>query len=132
MKVRSENFRSTRLNRSDWSWGVTGALLFVIVLQSMFVLTFRFFFEYNPDIMMTFQLGDLPTWLLWFAAIASALIAGVSEEVGFRGYMQVPLEAKYKPWVVYIIVPVAFVLFHLNQGWVQPSMFGILFGGSFL
>ena len=90
------------------------------------------FFEYNPDIMMTFQLGDLPTWLLWFAAIASALIAGVSEEVGFRGYMQVPLEAKYKPWVVYIIVPVAFVLFHLNQGWVQPSMFGILFGGSFL
>ena len=46
--------------------------------------------------------------------------------------MQVPLEDKYKPWVANIIVSAAFLLFHLNQGWAQPSLFVLLFGGSFL
>lgn len=131
VKFRKWNFRSMRLNGKVWAWGLAGALLFILVVQSLFIVTFRLF-EYDPQVMTTFQLGDLPLWLLWFFAIASALVAGVTEEVGFRGYMQVPMEAKYGPWVANIIVSVAFVLFHLNQGWAQPSMYWILFSGSFL
>ena len=130
-RFRTANFRSTRITRKVWVWGVTAALLFVVVLQSLFVVTFRVF-EYDPDVMRTFQLGDLPLWMLWFAAIASALIAGITEEIGFRGYMQVPMEAAYKPWVANVIVSAAFLLFHLNQAWAQPSMFVLLFGGSYL
>jgi membrane protease YdiL (CAAX protease family) len=131
VKFRKWNFRSMRLNEKVWVLGFAGALLFVVVVQSLFVVTFRLF-EYDPQVMNTFQLGDLPLWFLWLAAIASALIAGITEEVGFRGYMQVPMEAKYGPWVANIIVSMTFVLFHLNQGWAQPSMYVILFGGSFL
>ena len=99
--------------------------------MTTYLVTFRIF-EYDPDVMVTFQLGDHPSWLLWFFSVASALIAGISEEVGFRGYMQVPMESKYNPWVANTIVSVIFLLFHLNQGWAVPSMLPILFVSSIL
>jgi len=129
LKTRIENFRAIRLNRKVWFWGVTSAMFFVVWQQSMWVVTFRIF-KYDPKVMLTFQLGDLPLGFLWFAAIASAFIAGISEEVGFRGYMQVPIEGKYKPWVANVIVSIVFLLFHLNQGWAQPSMYALLFVSS--
>ena len=131
VRFRSENFREIRLTGEVWRWAILGALIFVVIQQSMFVVTFRIF-EYDPDVMVTFQLGDHPSWLLWFFSVASALIAGISEEVGFRGYMQVPMESKYKQWVANTIVSVIFLLFHLNQGWAVPSMFPILFVSSIL
>ena len=131
LKTRVENFRGVQLNSKVWFWGVTSALLFVVWQQSMWIVTFRIF-KYDPEVMLKFQLGDLPIELLWFAAIASALIAGISEEVGFRGYMQVPMERKYKPWVANVIVSIVFLLFHLNQAWAQPSMFPLLFISSIL
>ena len=131
VRFRTENFRDIRLSGDVWRWAILGALLFVVIQQSMFVVTFRIF-EYDPEVMVTFQLGDHPSWLLWFFSVASALIAGISEEVGFRGYMQVPMESKYKPWIANTIVSVIFLLFHLNQGWAVPSMFGILFLSSIL
>lgn len=131
VRFRTENFRAIRLSGGVWKWAAFGALIFVVMQQSMFVVTFRVF-EYDPDVMVTFQLGDNPAWLLWFLIVASALIAGISEEVGFRGYMQVPMESKYKPWGANLIVSVIFLLLHLNQGWAVPSMYGILFVSSIL
>jgi len=131
VSFRTENFREIRLSGEVWRWAILGALIFVVIQQSMFVVTFRIF-EYDPDVMVTFQLGDHPSWLLWYFSVASALIAGISEEVGFRGYMQVPMESKYKPWIANTIVSVIFLLFHLNQGWAVPSMFPILFVSSIL
>jgi membrane protease YdiL (CAAX protease family) len=131
VRLRTENFRDIWLSGGTWKWAALGILLFVVMQQSMFVVTFRVF-EYDPEVMITFQLGDHPVWLLWYFSVASALIAGISEEVGFRGYMQVPLEKKYKPWIANTIVSVIFLIFHLNQGWAVPSMYGILFVSSIL
>ena len=44
-----------------------------------------------------------------------ALIAGITEEVGFRGYMQVPMESKYKPWIANTIISIIFLLFHQDR-----------------
>ena len=131
VQFRAENFREIRLTRGVWQWAGLGALLFVVFQQSMFVVTFRIF-EYDPDVMVTVQIGDTPILLVWFFFIASALIAGIAEEVGFRGYMQVPMESKYKPWIANTIVSVIFLLLHLNQGWAVPPMYGILFLSSIL
>jgi membrane protease YdiL (CAAX protease family) len=133
VRFRAENFRYINLSKDVWWWGVLAALVFVVVQQSMFVVTFRIF-EYKPEVMLTFQfqIRDLPRELWWFFAIASALIAGISEEVGFRGYMQIPMEKKYKPWIANAIISVIFLLFHLNQAWAEPSMYGILFLSSIL
>lgn len=130
-RARSKYFRALRIPGTVFWWGLMGALLFVIWQQSLWEITFRIF-EYDPEVMETFHLGDLPLIMLWFASIASALIAGISEEVGFRGYMQVPMENRYKPWVANVFVSVFFLIFHLNQGWAEPSMFILLFGSSIL
>lgn len=131
VRFRTENFRAVRLSSGVWKWAAFGALIFVVVQQAMFVVTFRVF-EYDPDVMITFLPGDQPAWLLWYLVVASALIAGISEEIGFRGYMQVPMETKYGPWVANTIVSVIFLLFHLNQAWAEPAMYPLLFFSSIL
>lgn len=47
----------------------------------------------------------------------AALVAGITEEVGFRGYMQVPIEGRYHPAIGITIVSIVFVIIHLNQAW---------------
>lgn len=50
-------------------------------------------------------------------------MAGICEETGFRGYMQVPLEKHFGPGVGITIVSILFVIFHLNQAWAPPMLF---------
>ena len=38
-----------------------------------------------------------PLWQIWLYIILTASVAGITEEVGFRGYMQTPLEKRYGP-----------------------------------
>ena len=57
------------------------------------------------------RVGILPEVFQW------QLVAGITEEVGFRGYMQVPLEQKYGPGIAVLLVSLVFVVAHLNQAW---------------
>ena len=40
-EIRRERFRALRLPGAVWAWGLAAAMLFVVVSQSSFVLTFR-------------------------------------------------------------------------------------------
>jgi membrane protease YdiL (CAAX protease family) len=55
----------------------------------------------------------------------SSLVAGIFEETGFRGYMQVPLEEHYGPGVGVTIVSILFIVVHLHQTWLPPLLFQI-------
>ena len=54
-------------------------------------------------------------------------VAGICEEVGFRGYMQAPLEKRYSPLFSIAIVSVVVVLVHLHQAWSGPILLHIFF-----
>ena len=122
-KARSNSFREMKLATNVWKWSLWGAVLFVVVVQSSFVITFRimefpaeaFASEYNFDIM--------PLWLAWLVVVMASLVAGICEETGFRGYMQVPLEKRYGPGVGITIVSIMFLVIHLNQAWAPPVLF---------
>jgi membrane protease YdiL (CAAX protease family) len=43
-------------------------------------------------------------------------VAGVTEEAGFRGYMQLPLERAYGPVIALATTSVIFTLIHLTHG----------------
>ena len=131
-EFRRDRFRATRLPPAVWRWSLVAALLLVVIAQSSFVLTFRII--ELPD---TFTAGHrfeaLPTWLAWSAIVMASLVAGICEEIGFRGYMQVPLERRYGPAVGITIVSSSFVVFHLNQAWAPPVLvhlfaFSVLWG----
>ena len=93
-----------------------------IALDASFVVTFRVL-EFPADAWaLGFDLSAAPPWLAWSMVAMASLVAGMTEEIGFRGYMQVPLERQYGPVAGIVIVSIVFVVFHLNQTWASPVL----------
>ena len=100
-------------------------------MHAGWILTFRLV-EFQPEIFKTSSyLNDLPPWTSWSLIVMGSLVAGICEEVGFRGYMQAPLEKKYGPVVAISVTSLVFVVIHLHQAWASGMLFGI-FGISFM
>ncbi len=122
-EARSNNFRATKLSTGVWKWSLIAAMLVVVVLESGFVITFRIL-EFPAEAWTSgYDFSVAPLWLAWLFIVMAALVAGITEEVGFRGYMQVPLEKRYGSVVGITIVSIVFVVFHLNQAWATPVLF---------
>ena len=45
------------------------------------------------------------------------MVAGICEEVGYRGYLQKPLEQRYGPVFSISITSIVFIVIHLHQAW---------------
>ena len=124
-KIRRQRFRDIKLTKNVWIWGVSGALLFVLISQSSFVITFRFLEFPAEQFKAAYNLDSLPVSLAWISLIMASLVAGICEEIGFRGYMQQPLEKKYGPGAAIAITSTVFVLVHLHQAWAGPVLIHI-------
>jgi membrane protease YdiL (CAAX protease family) len=70
--------------------------------------------------------------LKWLAVVVSAMSAGICEEVGFRGYMQWPIEQRHSAPVAIFISSVFFMLLHLSKAWAIIGMVPIVFGAGVL
>ena len=120
---RSLNFKRTRLSSRVWKWGLAGAISFVIIIQSSFVITFRIWefpaAKFTADYKL---LENMPFWNAWAMLIMSSVVAGICEETGYRGYLQVPLEKKYGPVLAVIVTSVIFTLIHLTKTWAYPIL----------
>lgn len=123
---RARLFRRSKLPRQIWILSLLAGLMIVLIQQSGMVFTFRlsefpastFLEEYD-------FVASLPDWAAWLVVIMISLVAGVCEETGFRGYMQVPLEKRYSPILSIAIVSIVFVLVHLHQAWAGSILLGI-------
>ena len=127
-QARRRYFRATRLSREVWKWGLLAALLGVVVLQASFVVVFRIVEFPAETWALGYDFSGAPLWLTWLFLIMASLVASITEEVGFRGYMQVPLEERYGPVAGITIVSLGFAVLHLNQAWAPPvliPLFGI-------
>ena len=126
-------FRSTRLEPSVWKWSMGAAILFVIIVQSSFVITFRLIDfpsgKFTADYKM---LDSMPVWVAWTMLVAGSIVAGICEETGFRGYMQAPLEMRHRPFVAILIVSVMFTLIHISHTWALPILPHIFFASVLL
>jgi membrane protease YdiL (CAAX protease family) len=66
---------------------------------------------WNP----TFDIGGLDLAFVVIAAVATALTAGVGEELFYRRWLQTRLEAGLGPWTGIVIASLAFALMHLGS-----------------
>ena len=130
-ETRKKYFRAGRLSPQLWKWSLLLAALFVLVFQSSMVVTFRLIQFPADRFAQGFGFESVPLWVAWVFILISALSAGLTEEVGFRGYGQVPLEERYGPVLANIMISVFFLVFHLNQAWALPVLLH-LFVGSLL
>lgn len=122
---RRKCIRNTKLKRPIWLWGLMAALTIIVLLQSGLALNFRIH-EFQPEVFKTASfLNDFPNWISWSIIIMASLVAGICEEVGFRGYMQKPLEQKYGPVLGISITSIVFVIVHLHQAWASGILIQI-------
>ena len=132
--TRAAMFRKTRLSRQVWFLSILSIALIVLIEQSGMVVTFRIM-EFPADKFSSEYdfIEKVPKWAGWLVVIMISAVAGICEEVGFRGYMQAPLEKRYSPLLSIAIVSVVFVLVHLHQAWsgsilLQIFFISVLFG----
>ena len=64
--------------------------------------------------------------------VISAISAGICEETGFRGYMQLPIEQRHGAPVAILISSLFFLVLHLTKGWATLGMVPIVFGAGML
>jgi membrane protease YdiL (CAAX protease family) len=114
---RKQCFRSTRLSVRVWTWSLIAAFTAAVLLQSILVVTFRIV-EFPAEAWkLPYDFSALPVWQVWMLLVLAAVVAGITEEIGFRGYMQVPLEERYGPVAAITIVSIVFTIAHFNQAW---------------
>ena len=125
--------RDLPLTAEQWAWGLPAALAIAVAVHAAMVVLFRL----TPFPATAFHRGydfaaisGLP--LQWLACVISALSAGVCEEVGFRGYMQRPIERRHGPIVAIAVSSVLFMLLHLNKDWSVVGMTPIVLGAGVL
>ncbi|MCK5371386.1 MAG: CPBP family intramembrane metalloprotease [Cyclobacteriaceae bacterium] len=129
---RSNCMRHTTLKKPIWIWGLAGAFFLFILWHSGLVLIFRTV-EFQPEIFKIFRsVNDSPSWTSWSLILMGSLVAGICEEIGYRGYMQKPLEQKFGPLVGISITSLVFVTVHLHQAWASGLVLVQLFVISFL
>ena len=112
--------RVTAVHRplAAWKRGLPAGLAIVLLLEAGIVLTFRLI--PFPEAAFTSQyhlFGTLPRWQAWILVLISSLVAGICEETGFRGYMQVPLERLWGRFPAVLLTSVVFTLLHLGKAW---------------
>ena len=114
--------RQIKLKRPVWIWGLVAAFFSFILFHSGWILTFRIV-EFQPEIFKTARFAnDYPAWASWSLILMASLVAGICEEIGYRGYMQTPLEKKYGPVAGISITAIMFVVVHLHQAWMSDVL----------
>ena len=124
--------RRVKLKKAVWIWGLVAAFFLFVVWHSYLVLTFRIV-EFQPEIFKVFRGIDNSSLLTtWSLIIMASLVAGICEEIGYRGYLQAPLEQKYGPVVAVSITSLVFVVIHLHQAWAAGPILAFVFVVSFM
>lgn len=108
---RREALRARRLTGEQWlvALAAAGAVLVFIVAFAM--LNYRLIDVPEDG-------GDLsmyPWWTVYSILLMVSIVAGVSEESGFRGYMQGPLEERYGVALAIGLTAILFWVAHLNH-----------------
>lgn len=108
---RKKCFRDVIPEREIMKWGLlTGSFFGAAILCSFFLLLKSFVI---PLTLLPFN--GVPWYMKFIYLLMVTAVAGVSEEVGFRGYIQRPLERLYGSKVAVIITSLLFTLAHLGH-----------------
>jgi membrane protease YdiL (CAAX protease family) len=109
--ARKEMMRARGLTGEEWRWALAGCFLLMILIIACAILSYRLIEV--PD--EGTGLPELPSWSLYSSLLMISIVAGVSEEAGFRGYIQGPLENRYGPVFAIGVTSLMFWVVHLNH-----------------
>ena len=128
--ARRTAMRAGGLSREQWSWSLLYCLLCLVFMASIINVVYRFIEVPEGGRM---DLSMFPWWTLYPSLVMLSINAGVSEEAGFRGYMQGGLERRYGPVFAIVFTSIVFWLAHLNHAtgmarWAMLIGYGVAVG----
>ena len=92
--ARRASLRAEPLSAQVWRWSLLAGGLGLAASIVLFIVSHRLIrWPQAPHSDLT----HIPLTTLLPSLLMSAMVAGISEEAGFRGYMQGPLERRYGP-----------------------------------
>jgi len=109
---RRSALRANRLDAGAWQASLAAALPAIVALWLVYAIATAF----TPAPATRSTPPAIPIQSLIASVVASAAVAALSEEAGYRGYMQRPLEARYGPVAAVAIVSFVFAGSHLTHG----------------
>jgi membrane protease YdiL (CAAX protease family) len=130
--ARRESARAHPVDGSAWGPAIVAGILGLWFSVAVLRLIGRFIVIPQPSAVDISRVS--PVTLLTFV-LMGALVAGVVEEVSFRGYMQRPIERRYGPTVAIAVVGVMFGLAHGTHSywslWLMPYYIAVaaVYGG---
>ncbi|MBV9694718.1 MAG: CPBP family intramembrane metalloprotease, partial [Alphaproteobacteria bacterium] len=131
--ARAANFRVRTLSGGDWAWGAIAAVAIATSVHAAIVVLFRLVPFPAEAFHQGYDLSFIPTTpLKLLACVVSAASAGICEETGFRGYMQVPIERRMGALPAILVSSFFFMLLHLTKSWALIGMVPIVFGAGLL
>lgn len=111
-EARRSSLRSARLSRPQWMLSLAYCAVCLVFIAGIINVVYRFISVPDADLM---DLSAFPWWTLYPSLIMLSINAGVSEEAGFRGYMQGEMEQRYGPVAAIAFTSFVFWLAHLNH-----------------
>lgn len=116
--------RARPLTATEWKWALAATFGLLVFMMAFVNVIYRIV-EVPDNAVM--DLSELPWWTLYPTILMFSLTAGVSEEAGFRGYLQGPLEERYGPWAAVSITALLFWAAHLNHADAVPRIWVLVF-----
>jgi membrane protease YdiL (CAAX protease family) len=122
--------RANALKPEKRIWGWSSAVLLGLILIQLIFISMRLVEFPSGQIGQIERLGKFPIWTTISFFIMISLVAGIIEEIAFRGYMQKPMETAYGPKTAILIVALFFTLIHLPNVTIAPQLIPLFFVGS--
>lgn len=108
--MRRASLRANRLAAEVWSLAiVTGLIGFAAVLALVTLMARMITMPESTPIVLP---DGMPRWTMFLLLVMASIVAGMSEEAGFRGYMQGPIERRYGLAAAVLVNGVLFGLLH--------------------
>jgi membrane protease YdiL (CAAX protease family) len=109
---RKEHLRAIELTPHVWRWALLAGGSAIAAVWALFAALRGLMHMANP----ANDLARIPMGTILAAIVMGSAVAGVAEEAGFRGFMQLPLERAYGPVIALATTSVVFTLIHLTHG----------------
>lgn len=109
---RNKNCRARDLSGDVWAAAIGAGMLglwSLILFQNIYGRMVNLPTQSGED------LSGVPAFTLLAALMMSAIVAGITEESGLRGYMQRPLEQQYGPVIAILFTGMIFGLMHFTH-----------------
>lgn len=125
--ARRESMRARRLAPREWPPALIACAAVIVFIISTTVISYRLIDVPAEETgLPETSMLSIYTWLVMIS-----IVAGVSEEAGFRGYMQSALERRYGPVFAVAVSAFMFWVAHLNHANGVPRIVALcIMGGS--